>query len=370
MKPQIRTAKSIWVDARLLNKSGIGRYIAEILPLLHEKYDLTCITAPEGVDFLKAHGIKYVVCTTGIYAIKEQIELPRMIQKCDLFWSPHFNIPLLPIRAKKRLVTIHDAYHLAYAEKLSFKERLYARLFYNLAIKRSDAVITVSDFSRSELLKYTSSSYAAKIHVILNGVSAFREIDSAEEGPSRDYFLFVGNVKPHKNLKNAILAFKAFCLEHPELNYRFLIVGQKGGFINADQEVEALLFEDELLRNHIEFTGFVNDQSLKKLYQGARCLIFPSIYEGFGLPPLESMLLGTPAIVSSAASMPELCGDAVLYFDPLVINSIKQCIERIATDEQLMKNLQSKGKDQALKYNWRKAALKHSALINEMLDTQ
>lgn len=370
MNSNIRSDKSLWVDARLLNKSGIGRYIAEILPLLHESFDLTCIVGPEGLDFVKDHGIKFRLTATGIYAIKEQFELPKLIESCDLFWSPHFNIPLFPIKAKKRLVTIHDAYHLAYANKLSFKERIYARLFYNMAIRQSDAVITVSEFSKSELLKYTSNSYAGKIKVILNGVSTFDTLDAFAETPSRDYFLFVGNIKPHKNLKNAILAFKGFCIAHPELDYRFVIVGQQSGFINADQEVETLLFEDELLRKHIEFTGFVDDNKLKMLYQGARSLIFPSIYEGFGLPPLEAMLLGTPAIVSAVASMPELCGDAVLYFDPLSVASIQARIEEIATDDRVFSALVLKGKDQALKYNWTEAALQHRTLIQELMNTQ
>jgi glycosyltransferase involved in cell wall biosynthesis len=368
MSTRLNHKKSIWVDARLLNKSGIGRYIAEILPSIHAVYDLTCIVSTDGVAFMETHRIKYKVLNTKIYALKEQFELPAMIESCDLFWSPHFNIPLFPIKAKKRLVTIHDAYHLAFSKKLSLKEKLYANLFFRMALRLSDAVITVSAFSKAELVKFMGQRFKKKIKIILNGVTSFDNTSIAQlEGP-KNYFLFVGNIKPHKNLKNAILAFKSFCIDNPDENYRFKIVGQKSGFINADQEVETLLFNDLLLRDRVDFTGFVADADLKNIYQNAYCLIFPSLYEGFGLPPLESMLVGTPAIISNRASMPELCGNAVLYFDPENINSIKNKITEIVTNKALYEKLSMLGVVQAKRYTWKDAALKHLGLLDKLIN--
>jgi glycosyltransferase involved in cell wall biosynthesis len=368
MSKLLTNKKSVWVDARLLNKSGIGRYIAEMLPSIHEVYDLTCIVSNDGIAFMESHGIKYKILNTKIYAIKEQVELPAMIESCDIFWSPHFNIPLFPIKARKRLVTIHDAYHLAFYNKLSLKERLYANLFFRMALTLSDAVITVSAFSKAELLKFMGQRFNQKINIILNGVTSFNNASIAQFEEPKKYFLFVGNIKPHKNLKNAILAFKSFCIDNPNENYRFKIVGQKSGFINADEEVETLLFNDPLLRDRVDFTGFVADTDLKNIYQNAYCLIFPSLYEGFGLPPLESMLVGTPAIVSNRASMPELCGDAVLYFDPENPDSIKSKITEIVTNKSLYEKMSMLGREQAKRYTWKDAALKHLGLFNKLIN--
>jgi glycosyltransferase involved in cell wall biosynthesis len=147
----------ICVDARLLTKSGIGRYISEIVPLLNNTYDLTCIISNEGIPFVNMHQINYLLSSAKIYSIKEQFELPRLIPTCDLFWSPHFNIPIFPIKSHKRLVTVHDAYHLAFSKSLNLQQRLYANFFFRMALKLSNSVITVSEFSKRELIKFTDA---------------------------------------------------------------------------------------------------------------------------------------------------------------------------------------------------------------------
>ena len=355
---------SVWLDARMVNMSGIGRYLAEIIPTLSKSVNLTCIVGDGGVNFMQTHGINYKICNAKIYSINEQWLIPAIIEPCDLFWSPHFNIPLLPIRAKNRMVTIHDAYHLAFIKDLSIKERLYAKLVFRMALQLSKVVVTVSEFSKKELVKYTSSSFSEKIQVILNGVTAFPRSKANKEKPTnRRYLLYVGNVKPHKNLKNAVLAFRQFCIAYPDTNFGFKIVGQKGGFINSDSKVDAVLNSDDVIKGKVEFTGFVDDAELTELYENAHCLIFPSFYEGFGLPPLESMKLGTPAIVSNRASMPELCGDCVLYFDPADINSIFLSIQSIVFDESIYNALKFKGEEHVKRYNWRHSAELHTEII-------
>jgi len=359
----------VCVDARLLLKSGIGRYISEVVPILKKTFDLTCIIHEEGIPFMDAHQIKYIIAQTKIYSIKEQVELPKIIPECDLFWSPHFNIPLFPIKAKKRLVTIHDAYHLAFLSSLSLAERIYAKIFFRMALILSNAVITVSEFSKRELVKFNGAKFNSKIQVILNGVSSF-EPELAVVAPAAvhaNYFLFVGNVKPHKNLKNAVLAFKAFCVAHPDAHYNFKIVGQQDGFINGDESIKSLLFSDALLKERIEFTGFVDDGELRALYEQAHCLVFPSLYEGFGLPPLEAMNVGTPAIVSNLASMPELCENAVLYFDPLDVDSIKVAMENIVFSTAVYDDLIGKGLIQVKKFSWNRSAQQHRELMEQVL---
>jgi glycosyltransferase involved in cell wall biosynthesis len=359
---------TICVDARLLLKSGIGRYLSELIPSISIVYNLICIVSDEGVEFMEHHQIQYLICNEKIYSIREQFVLPRIVPFCDLFWSPHFNIPLLPIKARNRLVTIHDAYHLAFGKNLSFMERIYANIFFRMALRLSKAVITVSNFSKNELIKYTGSVYLEKINVILNGVSTFsNESLIPPDDYSFFYLLYVGNVKPHKNLKNAVLAFKEFCLTYPNEDFKFIIVGQKEGFVNSDRSVENLLFDDDYLRSKIVFTGYVSDDKLKMIYKNAYCLIFPSLYEGFGLPPLEAMQLGTPAIVSNCASMPELCGDAVVYFDPKEIGSITKAIETIVKNKELYLELKLAGVEQVKRFKWSTSIQEHLGLIKRLI---
>jgi glycosyltransferase involved in cell wall biosynthesis len=358
----------ICVDARLLTKSGIGRYLREILIPLSKEFDLICLVDNSGVPFMQLNAINYKLCDAKIYSVKEQFLLPKLIPKCDLFWSPHFNIPLLPIKAKKRLVTIHDAFHLAFAKSLSLFENIYAKIFFSSALLLSDEVITVSEFSKSELLKYTSKKFEKKIHVILNGVTKFEpKLQSTYFVKSGNYFLYVGNIKPHKNLKNAILGFKAFCEKNPDTNFTFKIVGQKEGFVNADNEVISLLSNDVILREKVQFTGYIEDDDLVILYSSAYCLVFPSLYEGFGLPPLESMALGIPAIVSKVASMPELCENAVIYFNPLDINDIYAAMENIVSNKRLYESLIKEGLEIVRKFDWSVSSMQHISLINKII---
>lgn len=358
---------SIFIDARLVNNSGIGRYIAEIVPILASKFKVMCLTTNKGVGFMEVNNINYIISEAKIYSIKEQYDLYKLVGKCDLFWSPHFNIPLLPIKAKYRLVTIHDAYHLAFSKELSIFERIYAKVFYTLALTLSDQVITVSKFSKDELIKYTNTNYGNKINVIYNGVTDFA-LSDIQHREDRTYWLFVGNVKPHKNLKNAILAFKKFRLNNPLSNLMFKIVGQREGFINGDNEVQKLLLTDNELSGLVVFTGYVNDEQLIEIYKRAICLIFPSLYEGFGLPPLESMKCGTPAIVSNRASMPELCGNATIYFDPEDVESIVSAMTEIAYNSVKYDHLAKLGKIQVAQYKWSICAEEHIKIINKFIE--
>lgn len=357
---------NLCIDARLLNKSGIGRYLAELIPYLNNRYTLICIIDPQCIDYALKNNIKFIVSKSKIYSASEQIELITLIPSCDVFWSPHFNVPILPIKASKRLVTIHDSYHLVYGKHLSFFERFYAKIFYNAALTLSNQVITVSEFSKDELLHKTSNRYRRKINVIYNGVTSFNS-NKQKLVNQNPYFLFVGNVKPHKNLKNAILAFKLFYESNSHLNFDFKVVGQKGGFINSDKEIDALILEDSILTKRIVFTGFVSDEELKKVYENAYCLVFPSLYEGFGLPPLEAMTANTPSIVSKKASMPELYGNAVLYFNPEDVTSITECMFKIATDKKLYDQLVIAGTEQVNKYDWSICAKQHLSIIDKMI---
>ena len=231
--------KKIAIDFRMHKASGIGTYIKGLLPFLTEKFEVILLgTEAEIREYAWSKNVKILECGREIYSLDEQICLSVKIPKCDIFWSPHYNIPILPIRAKFRAVTIHDAFHLAFYDTLNFMQKMYAKMIFNQALSRSDVVFSVSEFSRSEILKYTKTD--KNIFVVPNAIDERRfnnRYDSTVlEAAAREYklpenfILFVGNVKPHKNLKNLLLA-----LENTELN--LVIVGKRDGFITSDSDI-------------------------------------------------------------------------------------------------------------------------------------
>jgi len=300
-----------------------------------------------------------------IYSLKEQLELYKKNPKSDFFWSPHYNIPLLPIKATKRIVTIHDVYHFAFFNTLNLQQKLYAKFVINQAVKKSDIILTVSKFSKNEIIKYTHTT--KNIEIVYNAIdfNKFKVIKDRvlldkvrkKYNLPKNFLLFVGNVKPHKNLKNLLLAIK-------DLNKNLVIVGKKDGFITGDNGLLDIIKRNNL-ENKIYFTGYVDDEDISVIYNLAEIFVFPSLYEGFGIPPLEAQACGTPVIVSNAASLPEVCGDSTLYCNPYDINDIKENIVMLLNNEVLQNELIQKGFENIKRFSWKKSAEKIIKLIKE-----
>ncbi|WDF48322.1 glycosyltransferase family 1 protein [Chryseobacterium sp. KACC 21268] len=371
--------RRIVIDCRMYFSSGIGRYLQNIVLHLLQKtkeYEVILLGNEDSIkkqlvaSGVLASEINIINFDVPIYTIKEQLKLPFVIPESDIFWSPHFNIPLLPIKSKRRIVTIHDAYHLAFLNQLTFKEKIYAKIMYNSALRKSDRVITVSDFSKKELLKYSNFSKPEKIEVIHNGVAEISLEGNNFHNPEYiPYLLSVGNLKPNKNFINALLGFSKFLQENRDSNLKFIIIGKKEGFVNGDNRIDDLMNKYSYLQDKVYFTGHVSDQELAVLYQNATAFIFPSIYEGFGLPPLEAMLYNVPVLCSNAASMPEICGDSVLYFNPIDPDDIARSIVQISTDDILSEELQKKGKERSSQFTWELSAKKHFSIIDELFSS-
>jgi glycosyltransferase involved in cell wall biosynthesis len=346
----------IALDARMLNHSGIGTYLRNMIPVLSEEFQLTLLgNKSELTDY--SNTMKILQFESSIYSVKEQIELYSKIPKCDVFISPHYNVPILPVKARKRIVIIHDVFHLAFYKNLSLKQKLYAKFMINYAIRNSDKVITVSEFSKSEIIKYTSCN-PQKLKVIYCGIDEkdFQKhfsVDLAKKIKQKynlpeKYFLFVSNIKPHKNLKNLLLAFKLFLNNN---NYKLVIVGKKEGLITQDSEAFDIVENDTNLNKKVIFTGYISNDEIVGFYKLATALIFPSFYEGFGLPTLEAMICNCPVISSTAASLPEACGDAALYFEPNNPLNIKEQMKKLIADENLRTQLIKKGTENYKKFN-------------------
>ena len=150
-------------------------------------------------------------------------------------------------------------------------------------------------------------------------------------------------------------------------NLNLVIVGKKEGFITGDNEITYLVQNSSFLQNRVYFTGNVADEEIPVIYNLASLFVFPSLYEGFGFPPLEAMATGTPVVASNAASIPEICGDAALYFNPLNIENIAENILKVIQGNELKKTLIHKGFDQVAKYSWEKSANKLVITMKKLL---
>lgn len=349
--------KKIVIDARMINSSGIGTYLQNVITNLIKNYDLILLGRKDDLTkFPWNDKLEIIEFDSPIYSINEQLKISFKVPQCDIFLSPHYNVPLLPVKAKKRIVIIHDVNHLAFYNELSISQKIYAKLMMNFAVKLSDKIITISEFSRSEILKYLKAD-KSKISIVnfgfnfseFSGQAADFENIRKKIGINSPYFLFVGNIKPHKNLFNLLIALKYFLKNN--FDFKLIVVGEHKKLITADEKSFDFLSENYSIKDHIIFTGFIKKEELVSLYKNAAALVFPSFYEGFGIPPLEAMACGCPVVSSNAASLPEVCNDAVLYINPHDVNDITEKLSEIISDKILSEKLIKKGEENIKRFS-------------------
>jgi glycosyltransferase involved in cell wall biosynthesis len=350
--------KKIVIDARMIDASGIGTYLNNLIPRFFDKADQFefCLLGERqkiGKKEWITDKIQIIDFPAPIYSIQEQIQFKKVIpDDCDLFFAPHYNIPYF--YSGRLITTIHDVFHLAKEnENKTILKTLYARMMLRAALKKSTAVMTVSNFSLEEMKKYNLPDID-KVTVVYNGVRQTDRNDLSRTTNSPEYILYVGNVKPHKNLKHLVGA----CItlyEQGKIDIKLIIVGQIDKFITGIPGFKENIAASKWNSRFI-FTGRIDNNLLEKYYREALMLVHPSYYEGFGLPPLEAMATGTPCLVSKAASLPEICGNAALYCDPLDTDDIAKKIYRMITDPELRKRLTARGYQQIKKFDWDKTA--------------
>lgn len=357
----------ITIDVRWINASGIGTYIRHIVPgiigALPDE-DFTLIGSLNEIETLGvdlSRRVKVVEAHSKMYSIYEQFEIPGLIPKnTRLYFSPHYPIPIL--YRGEVLITIHDLFHLAMPQLTGgLHKLLYAKIMLTYAAFKAKSIITVSNFTKSELIKYIPCT-PSKIHPIHLGVdSSWFLNDPQEPIYSHPYLVFVGNVKPNKNLINLIQAFTLLLNKIP---HNLIIIGKTSGFITGDSRVYDLAKQHP---SRIIFTDVVSDSSLKRYVKGASALIFPSLYEGFGLPPLEAMAGGCPVLCSDRASLPEVCGDAVMYCNPESIEELSHKIEKISMDPALQDSLRMRGLERARQFTWSASIDRTVELVKTLL---
>jgi len=359
----------IVLDARMVKMSGIGRYIDSLIPFLAVNFDLTLLGNPGD---LKKYGIQYGIhiirASSRPYSPLEQTELPLKIPSADLFWTPHFNAPILPIKAAKRIVTIHDVFHLTCLSKDGFFRRKYAMILYSNAIKRSDAVFTVSEFTKTEIGRFfpRKGKYLSRIRVIPRYPDPkFRKLDMTEESiidfmdktklPAR-FVLYVGNIKPHKNIAGLLRAFDL--IRKTDNSLHLVCVGQKNNFLTGFNGMQNLI-RSLGLESKVFFTGILDDEKLVKIYNSAQVLVLPSFYEGFGLPSLEAMACGCPVVASSIPPLREVCSNAAVYVDPHSEQDIAGTVLSVINDKKIRKHLIKEGLTRAAEFKREKIERKY-----------
>lgn len=282
------------------------------------------------------------------------------LRNYDLYFEPNF-IPQ-KIRAKRMVTTVHDFSFYLYPEWHPEERIQYFSKNFFRQIERADVIITMSDFVAGEAREIIKSCNS-KIVSIPEGYdkNIFNPNGNAEVGTGTrgNYILYVGSIEPRKNLVNLL---KAYLLlpGHMRREFKLVLAGFKG-WHNA--EIEVML---EKLRGSVEYLGYISDEELANLYRNASCFVYPSFYEGFGLPPLEAMACGCPVVVSDRASLPEVCGDGALYVDPNGPDSIAEGIHKTLTDTSLRERLVQKGFERANLFSWEKTVEEHIKVFEEL----
>ena len=282
------------------------------------------------------------------------------LRKYDLYFEPN-HIPL-NIRAKKIVTTIHD-FSLVLHPNWHPKDRAdyFARNFLK-KIHKSNVIITLSDFIRNKTLELLKD-YRGEIVTIPLGYD--KELFNTRNESKTDidlpekFILFVGSIEPRKNLKRLLQAYMQLP-ENVKKDYKLLIAGFQG-WKNKD-----IMDLSRKADGQVEYLGYVSNENLAALYRKASCFVYPSLYEGFGLPPLEAMASGCAVVVSNVASLPEVCGNAVCYVDPASVDSIAGGLYDVLTNESLRNDYMAKGLERAELFSWEKTAIEHLKVFEKV----
>ena len=308
----------------------------------------------------------------------EQVLLPRHCRKrkIDLIFSTHYTIPFLT--RIKRVAVFHDMTFYLFPEMHQRIKRLYFKTLIPMSANRCSGIITVSESTKKDMLNRFTHLNAEKITVIHHGVDILPQ-DSPrtkkhhngagnilrkhrlKEG---EYFLFVGTLEPRKNITGIIKAFHHLnkAQENVSKKNKLVIVGKKGWFYKE-------IFES-VKKHHLEdaviFTGYVSEEEKRTLLKNAFLFLYPSFYEGFGIPVLEAMACGVPVITGNVSALPEVAGDAALLVPPRHWQEISTSMLKLLSDKHLYEKLSQKGLEQAAKFSWEKTAEKTMELFEKI----
>jgi glycosyltransferase involved in cell wall biosynthesis len=368
------------VSAALVQRAGIGRYARELaIALASLNSDDTEFllfhnripgSLPEPLQSLPRFSSRLGTRAWRL-GLLVQSGLPgvsRPHPAFDLFHGMDFIGPRL---RQPLVITIHDLSTLRFPQHHTPLNRLFLRFALPIMVRRSAAIIAVSHATRQDVVELLHAP-PEQVHVIPNGVdhNRFKPSGGAESlarlhrdlGLPSEYLLALGTLEPRKNLLTLLRAYAGLGRNVPDL---VLAGGEGWGRNSPIQEAKRLNILDRL-----HFTGFVPNELLPDLYRGAALFVYPSLYEGFGLPVLEAMASGTPVIASNTSSLPELVGDSGLLVPPLDTRALADAIDTVLEDSELAARLARMGRERSLAFSWERTARETMEVYSNVLDTR
>ncbi|MDZ4743856.1 MAG: glycosyltransferase family 1 protein [Verrucomicrobiota bacterium] len=342
-------SSEVLIDFRMHRNSGIGRFITNLVGKLHSRgKNLRLLASSKDISSLTLSypNAKISIFDTALFTLKEQLGHTAYRQPA-IIHAPHFNHPILARRPD--VLTIYDMFAFQYPGFFRNKRIAGLKILLPILLKRTKLVHCISKYTADCLVHYYPS-VSPQIRIIHLGIeSRFQPTESRPDSIDKPYFLYVGNLSPHKNLPALIEALALF--SQSGCQYRLVIIGKS--FKGQMQLLEELIRSRGLSEQVMILSG-LNDQRLLEFYSHATALIHPSLSEGFGFTPLEAMACGTPALISRAGSLPEVCGDAALYFDPLKPEEIAARMKQIVLEKNLRQEMIERGKARAKEFTWEK----------------
>jgi glycosyltransferase involved in cell wall biosynthesis len=323
-------------DSRWIGNHGIGRFASELQKRL-----------PEVVPFHSQRPPWHPFDPALLGATLRRLD-PQ------LYFSPGYNSPLG--WRGSFVFTLHDLHHLRVPENSNILKRSYYKHVIKPACRKAAVVLTVSEYSRREISEWANVAEERIVNVG-NGVGPPFDPQGDSYQPGYPYLLYVGSRKPHKNLPRLLLAYS---ISGVGKEVRLVISGRADPDIA--REVQRLEISDSVV-----FTPLDSDESLARAYRGAIALLFPSLYEGFGLPPLEALASGTPVLTANVCALPEVVGDAAILVQPEDLDDMAEGIRRIVRDSSLRARLRENGLTRAKLFSWSETARKTSRIVQMVL---
>ncbi len=344
------------IDARMIKPGsmhGIARYVYELIRgISAREKNFDYVVLVNGDSPLKSEiwpdFIRFVEVDSAWISFREQFEIPQVLKehRIDLFHAPSFVAPLFS--PCKMIMTIHDLNHLVLPHFYTPFHQVYYRVFVKSCIARSTYILTVSQFSKQEIVR-TLSLDPSKIFVTYNGVSdLYRPVSDPDtlnyvreiyELPD-EFILCVSNNKPHKNVQQLV---RAYCQSNVEIPL----------VLATPIDTALLRLAESFNKKHlIYFSKFIAEEHLPAVYSMTKLFVYPSTYEGFGLPPLEAMSCGAPVVVARSSSLPEVVGDYAIFADPYDYMDIARTLERGISDEDFRRKSRIGIAEHRKKFSW------------------
>ncbi len=377
----------VGLDIRMLQNSGIGTYLRGLLGgfralglekdlalfgggLASEPSQHPVLDSRPGVNRANAGTIPFAA---PIYSIQEQLQYPALLRQCRLWHAPHYNVPLWKGKTKL-VVTIHDIIHWVFRKQFFTPvQAAYAGFMLRSAVASADHIITVSHHTKKDLIEYFGADPQRITPIPLGLDSSLREMSEVELEPAfakirtpyalpKSFFLYVGLMKPHKNVLWLVKTFRKLKAEG-KVRAALILVGRKDKrYPKEYKELENLTSTPDVI--HLPEVAC---DELRVLYNQALALIHPSLYEGFGLTPLEAMACGTPVITTRSASLPEVVGDAAIQIEMETENPLRDAIIRMELDAELRESLRRKGLERVKLFSWKETARKTAEVYEKVL---